>query len=90
MVILRLRFQDSISSTFINVLERYAAQLRARNGRLILAGVSERVKQQLDRTGTTQAVLGEDNVFLATHSLGAASQQALMVANAWLATGDGQ
>ena len=89
-VILRLRFQDSISSTFINVLERYAAQLRARNGRLILAGVSERVKQQLDRTGTTQAVLGEDNVFLATHSLGAASQQALMMANAWLAAGDGQ
>ena len=83
-VILRLRFQDSISSTFINVLERYAAQLRAQNGRLILTGVSERVKQQLDRTGTTQTALGEDGVFLATQTLGAASKQALMAANGWL------
>lgn len=86
-VILRLRFQDTISSTFINVLERYAAQLQSQNGRLILAGVSERVKGQLDRTQTTQTVLGEDSVFLAMTTLGAASQQALRAANGWLDAG---
>jgi SulP family sulfate permease len=83
-VILRLRFQDSISSTFINILERYAAQLRAQNGRLILTGVSEKVKQQLDRTRTTEEVLGDESIFLATNTLGAASRQAMLAADGWL------
>lgn len=83
-VILRLRFQDSISSTFIIILERYAAQLRAQGGRLILTGVSEKVKQQLDRTHTTQEILGVDNIFLATTTLGAASKQAMLAADGWL------
>jgi SulP family sulfate permease len=83
-VVMRLRFQDSISSTFINILERYAAELRESGGRLFLTGVSEKVKQQLDRTRTTEEVLGGDSIFLATNTLGAASRQAMLAADGWL------
>lgn len=76
-VILRLRGQASISSTFINVLERYAAQVQAQGGRLILTGVSPTVKAQLDRTQTTEEVLGSENIFVATDALGASTQAAL-------------
>jgi anti-anti-sigma regulatory factor len=48
--ILRMREHSQISSTFIKVLERYEAQLREGGGKLILAGISQHVKGQLDRT----------------------------------------
>lgn len=83
-VVLRLRFQDSVSSTFINVLERYAAEIQAQGGRLFLTGVSEKVKQQLDRTQTTKEVLGDDGIFLANNTLGGASRQAMVAAESWL------
>lgn len=85
-VILRLRAQEAIGSSFIAVLERYAQQLQAHGGKLMLAGVSTQVKRQLDRTGTTQDVLGEENVLLATTTLGASTRAALAAAEQWLQT----
>ena len=38
-VILRMRAQESIGSSFIAVVERYAQQLKAHGGKLMLAGV---------------------------------------------------
>lgn len=55
-------------------------------GRLTLTGVSERVKQQLDRTGTTNDSLDEANVFMATPTMGEASRHAIRVADEWLRT----
>jgi SulP family sulfate permease len=49
-VILRLRAQEGIGSSFIGVLEHYAQQLRAHDGKLMVAGVNPKVKGQLDRT----------------------------------------
>jgi SulP family sulfate permease len=83
-VILRLRQHSQISSTFINVLERYEAELGAKGGKLMLAGVGEHVKEQLDRTETTSELLGEKNIFLATDTLGASMQSALAAAQRWL------
>ena len=83
-VVLRLRQSDRIGSTFVNVLEFYAAQLRDSGGKLILAGVSPRVKEQLDITETTRDTLGEENIFLATENIRASTQQALAAAHAWL------
>ena len=40
-VLVRLRGRSGIGSTFIQVLERYAQQLQANGGKLVLAGVSE-------------------------------------------------
>ncbi len=85
-VILRLRAQEAIGSSFIAVVGRYAQQLRAHGGKLILAGVSAQVKRQLDRTETTRDVLGEENVFLAATTLGASTRAALAAAEQWLQT----
>lgn len=83
-VILRLRQSDRIGSTFVNLVEYYTAQLEASGGKLILAGISPRVKEQLDLTETTQEVLGEENVFLATENIAESMLAALKAAHDWL------
>lgn len=92
-VILRLRAQEGIGSSFITVLERYSQQIKAVGGRLMVAGVSKKVKGQLDRTETTADLLGPENVFVATTNLGASTRAALAAAQRWLdetpAQGDG-
>jgi hypothetical protein len=50
----------------------------------MLAGVSARVKEQLDATETTRDVLGEEDVFAATENLGEATKLAFEAARAWL------
>ena len=84
-VILRLRAQDSVGSSFIAVVERYAQQLKAHGGKLMLAGVHPKIKGQLDRTGTTDGVLGAENVFEATTTVGASTRAAMDAAQRWLA-----
>jgi SulP family sulfate permease len=83
-VILRLRRSDQIASTLINVLEHYEEQLKASGGKLMLAGVSPRVKEQLDVTETTRDVLGDEDIFPATENIGEATKLALEAAHAWL------
>jgi SulP family sulfate permease len=83
-VILRLRRSDQIASTLINVLEHYEGQLKACGGKLMLAGVSPRVKEQLDVTETTRDVLGDEDIFPATENIGEATKLALEAAQAWL------
>jgi SulP family sulfate permease len=83
-VILRLRRSDRIASTLINVLEHYEEQLKAGGGKLMLAGVSPRVKEQLDLTETTQEVLGEENVFQATEIIAESMLAALKAGQEWL------
>ena len=83
-VILRLRAQEGIGSSFISVLERYSQQLKAHGGKLMLAGVSSRVKGQLDRTETTAEILGTENVFVATTTLSASTRDAFAAAQSWL------
>jgi SulP family sulfate permease len=82
-VALGLRGKAEIGSTFVTVLQRYAEALRARDSRLMLVGVDQRVVDQLARTGLLQ-LIGEENVFLATPQLGEAMNQAAAAAYAWL------
>jgi SulP family sulfate permease len=51
-VILRLRQQDSLSSTFLQVLERYTPQVQATGGKVMLAGVGPKMAKQLEATNT--------------------------------------
>jgi len=81
-VIIRMRGLDQIGSTYILVLERYAAELRANDGRLMLSGVSERVLDQLLRTETTEAI-PEDAIHMATDTLGASTKAAIEAARMW-------
>jgi SulP family sulfate permease len=81
-VILVMRGRDEIGSTFIGVMQRYAATLARQDGRLMLAGVGQHVWDQLNRTGAL-AQLGKDNVILAEAQLGVAVNQALAAVAAW-------
>jgi SulP family sulfate permease len=85
-VILRLRGEENLGSTGIRFLEHYAAQLKARGGKLMLVGVSPRVEQQLRRTGALEW-LGEENFFRANAILFSGVQKALDAAWAWLEAG---
>lgn len=45
-MILRLRAQEGIGSSFITMLERYSLQIQAAGGKLMVAGVNPNVKRQ--------------------------------------------
>lgn len=81
-VIIRMRGLDQIGSTYVLVLERYSAELRANGGRLMLSGVSESVLDQLLRTETTKAI-PEDAIHMATSTLGESTKAALDAARKW-------
>jgi SulP family sulfate permease len=82
-VIIRLRDRDEVGSTFIRVIERYARKLQSNGCRLMLAGINDRVWEQLEKTGLLDMV-GPENVFLAQPRFGAAIEEALAAAQAWL------
>ncbi len=82
-VLLRLRGIDEIGSTFERVLVRYSDNLRANQGKLILAGVSKSVYIQLQNTGVLDQ-LGKENVYRATSILGDSALNAYQDALAWL------
>jgi SulP family sulfate permease len=84
-VILILRGQPEVGSTFIGVLRRYATTLQANGGRLVLTGVNPRLRYQLERTGTL-AFIGEENVFMEQAQMGVAMNEALATAHTWLET----
>jgi SulP family sulfate permease len=83
-VILRLRGRSRIGSTFLQVLERYAAKLQTNGGKLVLSGVSVHVLDQLARTETFETIPQED-IFLATDTLTRSTLEALAAAKQWLA-----
>jgi hypothetical protein len=65
------------------VLERYAQQLQTNGGKLMLAGVGTHVLEQLRKTETTETIPEED-IFMATDTLGGATVKALAAAEKWL------
>lgn len=85
-VILGLLGQDEINSTFINLLERYGEQVHASRGKLMLSGVNKHIKEQLDLTGITEELIGEENIFMVTKVLGESAQAAYGAAQEWLAS----
>jgi sulfate permease, SulP family len=82
-VILLLRGYDEFGSTMIGVLERYNQTLRDNQGKIMLVGISESVRSQLERTGTLERI-GPENVYMAQEQWGSAANQALETAQAWL------
>ena len=81
-VVLRLRGEQELGSTFIGVTRRYAEQLDAAGSRLMLAGVSDGVLGQLRATGTLR-VLGAEAVFVATPVVTESLREAVAAAEAW-------
>ncbi len=89
-VILDFHDRVDISSTFITVLERYETKLRAVEGKLILSGVTEDAKRQLDRTETTSEWLGEEDIFMAEYTLSGSAITAYRSGEAWLASAENE
>jgi SulP family sulfate permease len=83
-VILLLRGYEDVGSTVREVFRRYTQALQANQGKLILAGVSPELRNQLRRTGMVD-LIGEENIFLATGTIGEAGNAALRAATDWLA-----
>jgi len=82
-VVLRLRAKEELGSTVVKVLFRYAEQLAATGSRLMLAGVTQGVRRQLDDTRLTR-VLGADAVFMAQPRVGLSVQEAVAHAQEWI------
>lgn len=83
-VILVLRGETELGSTFMEVLARYAQALRERESRLMLAGVDPGVLIQLERTGHLKTI-GRNNVFLVDERIGQSLQEAVDAAEQWIA-----
>jgi SulP family sulfate permease len=66
------------------VFRRYTQALQAKRGKLILAGVSPALHNQLQRTGMLD-LIGVENIFPATNTIGEAGNAALRAATDWLA-----
>lgn len=83
-VILRIRSTDNLGSTGIRYLLDYATRLRAVGGRFIMAGLTERMLEELHRSGTISE-FGEENVFMTSDITFASTEKALEEARRWLA-----
>jgi hypothetical protein len=60
----------------------------------MLAGVNKHIREQLDLTGITEELLGEENIFMVTDIVGESGLAAYQTAQDWLASlepaGEGQ
>ena len=83
-MILLLRGYEDIGSTVSEVLRRYTQALKDNSGKLILAGISPALRDQLKRTGLLN-LIGEENIFFATEQIGESGNTALRAARDWLA-----
>jgi len=83
-VILLLRGNEDVGSTVNEVFRRYAEALQSHSGKLILAGVSPALRDQFQRTGLIN-IIGPENIFPATDTIGEAGNAALKAATDWLA-----
>lgn len=84
-VVLVMRGQKEVGSTFLKVLTRYAEQLRGQDSKLILAGVEPYALRQMERTGILQDI-GRANIFPASEGIGEALLQAVESGEQWIAS----
>jgi SulP family sulfate permease len=82
-VVLRLRGLTAAGATLLEVLSSYADKLEAVNGRLYLSGLSERVHDQVVRTGKLH-LSGPVRAYEATAIRGQSTRAALADARTWL------
>jgi len=83
-VIFGLRGRESITTSGIVMLERYARKLQVSGNKLMLVGVESRVRRAFDRTGVT-SLIGEEDLFASTSSIGGPLNEALIAADEWVA-----
>jgi SulP family sulfate permease len=82
-VILRLRGQESVGATLIEVLDEYADRLAKVGGRLYLSGIGKTADEQLRRSGKL-AIETDVHLVLQEAELGASTAKAVALAGEWL------
>jgi len=82
-VILRMRGHSAVDATLIMILDDYAQRLSKQNGVLYLSGVSDRLAEQLRRSGK---LVPSSNVHIVPFNavIGAATKTALAQAEQWV------
>jgi SulP family sulfate permease len=83
-VILHLQGEEDLGSTFLEVVDRYATSLKEHSSRLILAGATTQVADQLKQTEIARRI-GRENIFEYTGRVGESATEAWEAAQAWLA-----
>ena len=86
-VIVGLRDREEIGSTFVRIIERYAKKLDSTGNKLMLAGMNERIMEQLEKT-ELMGLLGKEDVFPAEPQYFGQLNKALAEARLWIAAGD--
>jgi sulfate permease, SulP family len=82
-VILRLRGRSDLGTTFMDVLKRYAAELQAVGGKLVLVSADDQLVEQLRVTGVAEAV-GDENIYPTDERVGATIGRAAEDARQWI------
>jgi len=82
-VVISLRGKPELGSTLMEVLERYAKDLREHESKLMLSGVDTHVRNQIRRTGLLKTI-GHENVFMATEAVGESAIDAIYAGEAWI------
>jgi SulP family sulfate permease len=82
-VVVNLRGRADLGSTFMQVLERYAEDLREHKSRLMLAEVEPSVKEQLSRAGVVDSV-SRTNIFVQTDRVGESLYDAYTAGEDWI------
>ncbi|MEA3337572.1 MAG: sodium-independent anion transporter, partial [Chloroflexota bacterium] len=83
-VIINLRKSIDLGSTFLKVLDRYAADLQAHDSLLMLAGVVPKVVDQLEKTRLMRKI-GRENIFVEGEVIGQSTLAAWDKAEKWVA-----
>jgi SulP family sulfate permease len=82
-VVIRLRGQPSLGATVVDVLTRYADEVRSADGRLYLTGLGTQARQHLLRHGRFRDA-ADVHTFEATPILGESTRRAISDAKSWL------
>jgi SulP family sulfate permease len=82
-VIIRLRGHMDLGTTFIDVLARYAEQLRDAGSRLVIVSVDKRVLRQLTSGGVVD-IVGPDGIHIGDERVGAAVARAVSEGQDWI------
>jgi len=82
-VILRLRGKPDVGSTLIDVLVDYSESLRERGSKLMIVTTSDRIIEQLHKTGAAEAI-GESNLYRSEPRLLATVSRAARDAAEWV------
>ena len=82
-IIMALRAEEDLGSTFLEVLARYAEELQQHNSKLMLAEVSSLVIDQLTQTKIAKTI-GRENIYNRTEKFGETIIQAWDAGHKWL------